>query len=53
MNTRAAQWWVWRITSPASTSKDSRMTESNAVDTVCPCSGGYGPWYTVGSADAM
>ena len=26
-NTRAAQWWVWRISSPAGTSNDSRSTE--------------------------
>ena len=26
-NTRAAQWWSWRITSPARTSKLSRTAE--------------------------
>ena len=27
-NTSAAQWWIWRISSPARTSKDRRRTES-------------------------
>ena len=28
MNTSAAQWWIWRITSPARTSKLSRTVDS-------------------------
>jgi hypothetical protein len=38
-NTSAAQWWACRISSPARTSNDSRMTESNVADTLAPCSG--------------
>ena len=37
--TSAAQWWTWRISSPARTSNDSRMTESKAADTSAPTSG--------------
>ncbi len=30
-NTRAAQWWIWRMTSPALTSKLSSSVERNAA----------------------
>ena len=39
-NTTAVQWWIWRISSPARTSNDSRMTESKAAETSAPLSGG-------------
>ena len=41
--TSAAQWWIWRITSPARTSKLRRITESYAADTVWPRRGSQGP----------
>ena len=28
MNSRAAQWWIWRMTMPARTSKLMRMADS-------------------------
>ncbi len=38
-NTSAAQWWAWRITSPARTSNDKRMADSYALDIVTPSRG--------------
>ena len=35
----AAQWCAWRMTSPARTSKVSRMPDSKACDISTPCSG--------------
>ena len=39
MKTTAAQWWIWRITSPIRMSKLSRTTEPYALDTSDPLSG--------------
>ena len=41
--TSAAQWWIWRMTKPARTSKLRRITESKAADTDCPRNGAHGP----------
>jgi hypothetical protein len=38
-NTSEAQWWVWRTSSPAGTSKEIRITELNASVTGWPRSG--------------
>ena len=45
-NTSAAQWWVWRISSPPLTSKEMRSTESYAAETSTPRNGAYEPSYT-------
>ena len=37
--TSAAQWWVWRISSPPLTSKEIRIAESYATDISAPRSG--------------
>ena len=37
-NIRAAQWWIWRITSPARTSKLREMADRYAADISTPCS---------------
>ena len=42
-NTSAAQWCIWRISSPPLTSKEMRSTESYAAETSTPCSGAYEP----------
>ena len=42
-NTTAVQWWIWRMSRPARTSNDKRITESKAADTTASRSGGYGP----------
>ena len=39
MNTSAAQWCIWRISSPPLTSKEMRITESKAADTSVPRNG--------------
>ena len=38
-NSRAAQWWIWRMTMPARTSKLSRMADSYASDISTPRNG--------------
>jgi len=48
--TRAAQWWICRMTSPARTSKLMSSVETYAADSVCPWSGRYEPSYTTGVA---
>ena len=37
MKISAAQWCIWRMSSPPLTSKEIRITESNAADTSGPC----------------
>lgn len=38
-NTSAAQWWVWRTSSPARTPKLNSTTEAYASLITTPCSG--------------
>ena len=42
-NTSAAQWCVWRISSPASTDSERSTTERYASLIFTPRSGAYGP----------
>ena len=38
-NSRAAQWWTWRMSRPPRTSKDSSRVEAYALDISTPFSG--------------
>jgi len=42
----AAQWWIWRITRPARTSKLSEIADLYAADISTPCSFSKLPLYT-------
>ena len=44
--TRAAQWWICRMSRPPRTSNDMFTVEAKASETSLPCIGSYGPEYS-------
>src|SRR3974390_1481851 len=46
MNTMAAQWWTWRMTSPARTWNEMLSVDWYASDMCTPRNGAYEPVYT-------
>lgn len=46
MKSSAAQWWIWRISRPPRTSKDSLSVEAKASDISWPLIEDNGPWYS-------
>ena len=42
--TSAAQWWVWRMSSPPGTVEERSSVERKARVISAPCSASNGPW---------